>query len=93
MKFKIGDKVKKITGDYLFAGTVVAAFQTISEADRFVVEHDSSHMLHIFAEKNLDYLEGSEFEECDTCRKKSGSPALCYGCLHNRLVIERLKKL
>lgn len=28
------------------------------------------------------------FVECDTCRAKSGTPPLCMGCLHNRLVIE-----
>jgi len=27
------------------------------------------------------------FEECDTCRKKPGSPTLCSGCLNNRKVI------
>lgn len=27
------------------------------------------------------------FIECDTCRAKPGSPALCAGCLHNRRVI------
>lgn len=31
-----------------------------------------------------------EFMECDTCRAKPGSPALCRGCLHNRQVIEEL---
>lgn len=32
-----------------------------------------------------------EFVECDTCRAKPGMPPLCYGCLHNRSLIERLK--
>ena len=27
-----------------------------------------------------------EIIECDTCRSKSGSPTLCDGCLHNRLM-------
>lgn len=31
-----------------------------------------------------------EFRECDTCRAKPGAPMLCQGCLHNRIVIERL---
>lgn len=30
------------------------------------------------------------YEECDTCRKKPGSPTLCSGCLHNRHIISQL---
>jgi hypothetical protein len=33
-----------------------------------------------------------DFMECDTCRAKPGSPALCRGCLHNREVIFELRK-
>lgn len=33
-----------------------------------------------------------EFRECDTCRAKPGTPLLCDGCLHNRLVIAELRK-
>lgn len=55
MKFQAGDRVKKITGEYSFTGTVVAAFVTLSGAERYVVEHQEHHMLHIFNEKNLDY--------------------------------------
>lgn len=32
------------------------------------------------------------FWECGTCRSKSGSPALCESCLHNRQVIVDLKR-
>jgi hypothetical protein len=32
------------------------------------------------------------FVECDSCRRKPGSPALCAGCLHNRTVISKLKR-
>jgi len=53
MRYKTGDKVVKITGDYSFDGTVVAAFSMLSGAERYVVEHDGCHMLHIFSEKNL----------------------------------------
>jgi hypothetical protein len=31
------------------------------------------------------------FMECDTCRAKSGSPALCSGCLANRKTITELE--
>ena len=34
-----------------------------------------------------------EFMECDSCRVKPGSPPLCAGCLHNREVIENLRKV
>lgn len=30
-----------------------------------------------------------EFQECESCAGKPGSPDLCAGCLHNRRVIER----
>ena len=33
---------------------------------------------------------GNEFMECDTCRAKPGSPALCAGCLHNRQAMSDL---
>ena len=31
------------------------------------------------------------FMECDTCRRKPGSPTLCAGCLHNRKHIKALE--
>lgn len=34
----------------------------------------------------------NDFLECDTCRAKPGSPTLCKGCLHNRTLIEDMKK-
>jgi len=34
----------------------------------------------------------TEFVECDTCRKKEGSPILCEGCLKNRQIISNLVK-
>lgn len=34
-----------------------------------------------------------EFQECDTCRAKPGTPALCSGCLHNRWLIGELSQL
>ena len=57
MKYRVGDKVKKITGDYSFDGTVVAAFTMLGGAERYVVEHGQCHMLHIFNEKNLALVE------------------------------------
>lgn len=34
-----------------------------------------------------------EFMECDTCRAKSGSPILCFGCQHNRHLIAVMKEV
>lgn len=34
----------------------------------------------------------TDFLECDTCAALPGTPPLCSGCLHNREVIEKLKK-
>ncbi len=43
-----------------------------------------------FARAGIDN-KNIEFMECDTCRAKPGSPILCGGCLHNRIVIDALK--
>ena len=32
-----------------------------------------------------------EFQECDKCSKKPGSPTLCKGCSHNRYYIGTLE--
>ncbi len=37
-------------------------------------------------------MEKYQFIECDTCRAKAGSPELCYGCLKNRLTIQKMKR-
>jgi|APGre2960657404_1045060.scaffolds.fasta_scaffold211464_2 hypothetical protein len=51
-KFKVGDKVSKVGGDYTFEGTVVAVFTKLSGAIRLVVEDDRG-VLHVYSEKNL----------------------------------------
>lgn len=50
--FKIGDKVEKVGGDYIFPGTVVSVFSKLSGSVRLVVEDDRG-ILHIYSEKNL----------------------------------------
>jgi len=52
MKFKVGDRVEKVGGDYSFVGIVVAAFEKLSGADRYVVE-DSRGVLHVYSAKIL----------------------------------------
>ena len=50
--FKVGDYVVKTSGDYIFAGHVVAAFPKISGQWRYVVEN-ADGVLHIFSDKQL----------------------------------------
>lgn len=50
--FKIGDYVRKFTGDYQLDGEVRAVFTTISGKTRYVVEHEPG-FLHIYGEANL----------------------------------------
>ena len=33
-----------------------------------------------------------EFQECDTCKAKPGSPILCNGCVKNRQVISSAER-
>ena len=35
---------------------------------------------------------GPDFQECETCAAKSGTPTLCAPCIHNRRTITRLKE-
>lgn len=51
-KFKEGDKVTKVGGDYTFDGIVVAAFRKLSDKPRYVVENKEG-LLHIFSDKQL----------------------------------------
>ena len=56
MDFKIGDYVKKITGEYQIYGTVVSVFKKIDGATRLVVEHKAEgggSFLHIYGPNNL----------------------------------------
>ena len=53
---KIGDKVKKVGGDYRFDGVIVSSFPKLSGARRLVVEDDRG-VLHIYSEKNLALAE------------------------------------
>lgn len=54
-KYKIGDNVRKIGGDYSFEGYVVSAFYKLSGKSRYVVEDDRG-ILHIYSDKNLELL-------------------------------------
>lgn len=49
---RAGDFVRKVGGDYTFEGEIVAAFEKISGAERYVVEDDRG-VLHVYSAKNL----------------------------------------
>jgi hypothetical protein len=49
----VGDRVRKISGDYLFIGVVRAGFYKQSGAVRYVVENDDG-VLHIFSRQQLE---------------------------------------
>lgn len=50
---KVGDKVKKESGDYVYYGTVVGDIQKTTGQRRLVVENNDG-MLFIFNEKQLE---------------------------------------
>ncbi len=52
--YKVGDKVRKTSGDYKFSGTVVSVFFKKSGAVRYVVENDDG-LLFIFNGSQLDF--------------------------------------
>lgn len=54
-QFKLGDPVRKVTGEYHLDGVIVAVFWNTSGALRYVVEHQplAPGLLHIYSEKNL----------------------------------------
>lgn len=55
---KVGDKVVKDTGDYTYEGTIVAVFNKLDGAQRYVVEHDELGILFIFNEEQIHLREG-----------------------------------
>ena len=52
MSYSIGEKVRKVTGDYQLDGEVRAVFTTIAGKVRVVVEHEPG-FLHIYSEANI----------------------------------------
>lgn len=55
-QFKIGDQVRKVTGDYQLDGEVRSVFSTRAGKIRVVVEHERG-FLHIYNETNLAYTQ------------------------------------
>lgn len=55
MKFKEKDRVEKVGGSYQAVGTIVGAFKTLDNKERYVFEFDNPKgMLHIFSPENLE---------------------------------------
>jgi hypothetical protein len=55
MKFAVGDRVKKVGGDYSLTGTIVSAFIKLAGQERYVVEADCPKgLLHIYGPNNLE---------------------------------------
>ena len=61
MKFKTGDKVRKIGGNYQAPGVILSGFHTTQGAERYVSEFESlTGMLHIFAPDQLELRNSDE---------------------------------
>lgn len=54
--YKVGDKVRKVTGDYQLDGEIRAVFETKAGKVRVVVEHEPG-FLHIYSEANIAMTE------------------------------------
>lgn len=56
-KFKVGERVQKVTGDYRIGGEVRSVFTKANGEIRLVVEHKAEgggSFLHIYGEGNLE---------------------------------------
>jgi hypothetical protein len=58
-RFAVNDRVEKIGGAYTLPGVIVAAFRTLGDAERYVVEHAPAApgLLHIYGPDNLRRLD------------------------------------
>ena len=52
---QVGDRVRRVSSDYTFVGTVVSKFNKLSGLVRFVVEDDRG-VLFIWNEKNMELI-------------------------------------
>lgn len=68
-RFLVGDKVKKVGGDYTFVGVVVARFTKLSGLIRYVVEDDRG-VLHVYNDRNLEW----QHDKCSSTPFDYGGP-------------------
>ena len=60
MKFKVGDRVRKIGGSYQAAGWIVLAGHTRDGLERYVFEFEMPRgLLHIYGPDQLEFAEGN----------------------------------
>jgi hypothetical protein len=52
-QYDVGDRVKKVTGDYIMRGTIVGVFNKVSGVCRYNLEEDHSRLIHIYNAGNL----------------------------------------
>ena len=91
--FQIGDRVKKVGGDYRFEGTIVSVFKKLTGQTRLVVE-DTRGLLFIFNENNLEKLSPSttaapavETTTCCSCFDCATTPHVHKTCNYGILPI------
>ena len=52
-QYEVGDRVKKVSGDYVMRGTIVGVFHKMSGVCRYNLEEDHSGLIHIYNAGNL----------------------------------------
>jgi hypothetical protein len=52
-QYEVGQRAKKVTGDYSMRGTIVGVFYKASGACRYCLEEDHSGLIHIYNAGNL----------------------------------------
>lgn len=72
-----------------------ALFELLMPAVRWIL--DEVERLELGADDYVNFMNifvstDPKFIECDSCRAKPGTPTLCSGCLHNRRVINSLRR-
>jgi len=55
-KYKVGTRVRKVTGDYSFNGVVIAIFLKLNETNVRVVVENPEGILHIFSPLQLEIV-------------------------------------
>ncbi len=54
--YKVGDRVKKTSGDYVMRGTIIGVYHKTSGVCRYSLEEDNSGLIHIYNAGNLESM-------------------------------------